>query len=86
MSVVGTYFSKRRSLALAICAIGNSVGGLVFAAILQNMIPSVGFGWAIRTCGFLVMVSVNFSERNFLFLLFLELCCKYTHKTCIFYS
>ncbi|KAE8452210.1 hypothetical protein EG329_001677 [Mollisiaceae sp. DMI_Dod_QoI] len=58
VSLVGTYFSRRRTLALAICAIGNSVGGLVFAAILQNMIPSVGFAWAMRTCGFIVMASI----------------------------
>lgn len=58
MSIVGTYFSKHRSLALAICSIGNSVGGLVFAAILQNMIPAVGFPWAMRTCAFIVMASV----------------------------
>ncbi|KAF8866460.1 MFS general substrate transporter [Acephala macrosclerotiorum] len=58
MSIVGTYFSKHRSLALAICAIGNSVGGLAFAAVLRNMIPSVGFPWAMRTCGFIVMASM----------------------------
>lgn len=67
MSIVGTYFAKKRSLALAICAIGNSVGGLVFAAILQNMIPSVGFGWAMRTCGFLGM-DIAFSFHFFLIL------------------
>jgi MFS family permease len=63
MSLVGTYFSKRRPLALAICAIGNSVGGLVYAAILQQMIKHVGFSWAMRVCGFLMMgtlVPANF--------------------------
>ncbi len=57
LSVVGTYFVKRRPLALAICAIGNSAGGLVFAAILQNMIPNVGFAWAMRTVG-IVMIAI----------------------------
>lgn len=58
LSLVGTYFSKRRSLALSICAIGNSLGGLIFAAILQSMMPILGFAWAIRTCAFVVAASL----------------------------
>jgi MFS family permease len=55
MSIVGTYFDKKRSMALAVVAIGNSIGGLVFAAILQNCIPRYGFGWAMRICGIVAM-------------------------------
>lgn len=57
MSIVGTYFTTQRALALAIVAIGNSVGGLVFAAILQNSIPALGYAWAMRVCGLVVMAS-----------------------------
>ncbi|CZT47388.1 related to monocarboxylate transporter [Rhynchosporium secalis] len=66
MSIAGTYFSKKRPLALAITALGNSVGGLVFAAILQNVLPSLGYAWAMRTCGFVVMatsIPANFVLR-----------------------
>lgn len=65
-SLVGTYFAKRRALALSICAIGNSAGGLVFAAILQNMIARAGFAWAMRTCGFVMastLIPANFLLR-----------------------
>jgi MFS family permease len=58
MSLVGTYFTKRRSLALAISAIGNSFGGLIFSAILQSLLPKLGYGWAMRVCGFVVMGSM----------------------------
>lgn len=57
MSLAGTYFVKKRPFALAICAMGNSVGGLVFAAILQQTIPKLGYGWAMRICGLVVMAS-----------------------------
>lgn len=57
VSIVGTYFDKNRALALALVPIGNSVGGLVFAAVLQNVLPTLGYGWAMRVCGFVVMAS-----------------------------
>jgi hypothetical protein len=63
LSLVGTYFSKNRSLALAICAIGNSFGGLIFAGILESLLPKVGFAWSMRVVGFVVMstmVPANF--------------------------
>ena len=63
LSLVGTYFTKRRSLALAICAVGNSFGGLIFSAILQSLLPKLGYGWAMRVCGFVIMgtmVPANF--------------------------
>jgi MFS family permease len=47
ISLVGTYFTKRRSLALAICAVGNSFGGLIFSAILQSLLPKLGYGSVI---------------------------------------
>jgi MFS family permease len=63
LSLVGTYFSKNRSLALAICAIGNSFGGLIFAGILESLLPKVGFAWSMRVVGFVLMntmVPANF--------------------------
>jgi MFS family permease len=58
ISLVGTYFTKRRSLALAICAVGNSFGGLIFSAVLQSLLPKLGYGWAMRVCGFVIMGSM----------------------------
>lgn len=63
LSLVGTYFSKRQSLALSLCAIGNSLGGLVYAAVLQQTLPRFGLGWALRICGFMfaaTMIPANF--------------------------
>ena len=62
LSLVGTYFEKRRSLALSICACGNSVGGLFYAAILQNVLPKLGLAWTLRVIAFVfvgVMIPAN---------------------------
>jgi MFS family permease len=58
LSLVGTYFSKRQSLALSICACGNSIGGLFYAAILQNVLPKFGLAWALRVIGFVFVVTM----------------------------
>lgn len=57
MSLVATYFRKRRALALALVVIGNSSGGLFYAAVLQNTLPSVGYGWAMRICGGIMLLT-----------------------------
>lgn len=63
VSLVATYFRKDRALALALVVIGNSAGGLFYAAILQNTLPSIGYAWAMRVIGgvmILTLVPANF--------------------------
>lgn len=55
VSLVATYFSKKRSLALAVLASGGAVGGIIFPLIAQQLLPKVGFGWTVRTMGFLIL-------------------------------
>lgn len=55
LSLVSTYFSTKRSLALGLAACGSATGGLVFPSMVQNLIPEVGFGWTMRALGFLVL-------------------------------
>ena len=54
MALVSTYFLKRRSLALGLTAGGSATGGLVFPAIVEQLLPKVGFGWTLRVIAFLV--------------------------------
>ena len=58
LSLVATYFSKKRSLAIAIAACGSATGGLVFPGIVEALLPRVGFGWTVRVLGF-VMLAVQ---------------------------
>jgi predicted MFS family arabinose efflux permease len=55
LTVMSTYFSTRRSLALGIGAAGSSVGGLIFPSVVRQLLPKIGFGWTVRVIGFLVL-------------------------------
>lgn len=55
ISLVATYFRKHRAMALALVTCGNSAGGLFYAAVLQNTLPTIGFSWSMRVCGFIVL-------------------------------
>lgn len=52
-------------MGLVVC--GSSIGGVIFPVMLINLIPKVGFPWAIRTCAFLVLallIWANFTVRT----------------------
>lgn len=53
MSIVTTYFQKRRMLALGVLTCGNVTGGLIYPALARQLLPSIGFAWTMRTAGFL---------------------------------
>lgn len=53
LSLLSTYFSKKRSLALGIAAAGSATGGMVFPAMVQQLLPKIGFAWTMRSLGFI---------------------------------
>jgi MFS family permease len=55
VSLVATYFSTKRSLAMAMTASGGATGGIIFPLIAQQLLPKVGFGWTVRTMGFVML-------------------------------
>ncbi|KAI0893157.1 MFS general substrate transporter [Annulohypoxylon nitens] len=61
ISTVSTYFSKKRSLAIGITACGSVSGGLIFPAMARQLLPSVGFGWAVRAIGFVQLGTLCFA-------------------------
>ena len=58
LSILSTYFSKKRNLAIGIAAAGSSTGGTVFPAMVQQLLPKVGFPWTIRALGFIQVASL----------------------------
>ncbi|KAI1378223.1 MFS general substrate transporter [Hypoxylon crocopeplum] len=60
---VAQYFKKKRSFAVALNGCGSSTGAILFPALVQFLTPRIGFGWAVRTCGFisLVLAVIGFS-------------------------
>ncbi|KAL3421571.1 MFS monocarboxylate transporter [Phlyctema vagabunda] len=55
LALLSTYFSTKRSLALGITSAGSGIGGLVFPAIVQQLLPKIGFAWTVRVLGFVVL-------------------------------
>ncbi|KAH0364829.1 MFS monocarboxylate transporter-like protein, partial [Aureobasidium melanogenum] len=55
MSLVSTYFVKKRSFAIGFVTIGSCTGGVVFPIVVQQLLPRIGFAWTVRVCGFLML-------------------------------
>lgn len=54
-AAVSQYFEKKRAAALGIVVSGSSIGGIVIPIAVSKMLnsSSLGFGWSVRTIGFL---------------------------------
>lgn len=55
VSLVATYFSKKRALAMAFTASGGATGGLVFPLIAQQILPTIGLPWTVRVMAFVIL-------------------------------
>lgn len=56
LSVVGHYFFKKRAIAMSLASTGSPIGGIIYPVILNSLLPTLGFGWAQRICGFLSLI------------------------------
>ncbi|KAI1424869.1 monocarboxylate permease [Xylaria sp. FL1777] len=57
ISLVSTYFTTHAGLALGIVSSGSSLGGIIYPVVLSRLIPRVGFPWAVRAVGFIILVT-----------------------------
>jgi len=55
MSLISTYFTTNRSLAIAIAASGTATGGMLFPGLVEALLPRIGFAWTIRVLGFVML-------------------------------
>ncbi|KAI3319891.1 major facilitator superfamily domain-containing protein [Xylariaceae sp. AK1471] len=60
ITTVATYFSKKRSFAIGLSASGSVTGGLIYPAMARQLLPSIGFPWAIRAMGFVMLGTMVF--------------------------
>ncbi|EPE34292.1 MFS general substrate transporter [Glarea lozoyensis ATCC 20868] len=58
VALISTYFSKKKSLAIGICAAGSATGGIVFPLMVQQLLPKIGFAWTIRSLAFIQLGSL----------------------------
>ena len=67
IACISTWFFKKRGMAIGLAASGSSLGGVLFPIIVSRMIDEVGYGWAMRTCAFLIlglMIFANLTVRS----------------------
>lgn len=66
IACVSGWFDKKRGLAFGILATGSSIGGIIFPILLNALIDSVGYGWAMRAAAFIIagmLTIVNLTTR-----------------------
>ena len=61
LSLMSTYFVRYRSLAVGLAATGSATGGLIFPAVVERLLPRIGFPWTVRTLGFLTLAMLLLS-------------------------
>lgn len=54
---INTYFSMKRGLASGIAALGSGIGAIIYPIVLRELITQVSFAWAIRSVGFIVLIT-----------------------------
>ncbi|KAJ5300717.1 uncharacterized protein N7443_005719 [Penicillium atrosanguineum] len=59
VTLISTYFVRLRVFAVTAAATGTSTGGIIFPAMIQYLTPKIGFPWAIRCMGFVVLIMVT---------------------------
>jgi len=52
---IGHFFLAKRGNATGIAMTSGSIGGIIFPLMMQKLFPSVGFAWATRILGFILV-------------------------------
>jgi MFS family permease len=52
---IGHFFLKKRGNATGIAMTSGSIGGIIFPLMLERLFPMVGFAWATRILGFILL-------------------------------
>ncbi|KAL0576986.1 hypothetical protein V5O48_004996 [Marasmius crinis-equi] len=58
VAIIGHWWKKRRGLAIGLLALGSSIGGTVFPIATRRLIAQVGFPWALRILGFILLFAL----------------------------
>jgi MFS family permease len=59
---VSTWFRAKRGAALGLVMGASSLGGVIFPAMVTQLIPQVGFGWTLRICALLILLLTVFGN------------------------
>lgn len=53
VAAIGHWFKARRGLATGVGTTGGALGGIFWPLVMQYLIPQIGWGWTMRTLGFI---------------------------------
>ncbi|KUL85437.1 hypothetical protein ZTR_06789 [Talaromyces verruculosus] len=56
-SAISWYFSTKIATAVGFTAAGSSFGGIIYPVVFHKLQPSIGFPWATRVIGFLMLAT-----------------------------
>lgn len=55
VAILSQFFRRKLAFSVGIAAAGSSLGGTIYPIALHRLIPQVGWGWAVRTLGFIAL-------------------------------
>ncbi|KFA69299.1 hypothetical protein S40285_08617 [Stachybotrys chlorohalonatus IBT 40285] len=58
VSVLQGYFRANIGLASGVAAAGSSLGGIIYPIVFYRLIDRIGFGWTVRTIGFIALITL----------------------------
>jgi MFS family permease len=62
MAAISHFFLVRRGYATGVAMTAGSVGGIIFPLMLQRLFPLVGFAWATRIVGLILVVLLGLTN------------------------
>ena len=62
VAILSTYFSTKLATAVGLAAAGSSIGGVIYPIIIYKLQPTVGFAWATRVLGFIMLGTLIISN------------------------
>ncbi|KAF7185693.1 MFS-type transporter dbaD [Pseudocercospora fuligena] len=62
VGVLSTYFSTRIATAVGLAAAGSSIGGVIYPIVFYRLQPAIGFPWATRVIGFIMLGTLAISN------------------------
>ena len=55
LSIIAHWFEKKRGFASGVALVGSSVGGVTFPLVLKETLEPLGWKWALRILGFIIL-------------------------------
>lgn len=63
VSVVATWFYRKRGIATSVATMGGSIGAVIFPIMLRRLYDEVGYPWAVRILAFIFLACLIFALK-----------------------